>query len=62
MQCSGPQLQEAAPVPWAKGTQEGIGVIGAREGSCLLGAGLEQRSCLVRAELRISGSLQQVEQ
>ena len=40
MQCSGHQLQEAAPVPWAKGTQEGTGVIGAVEGSCLVGAGL----------------------
>lgn len=33
MQCRGYQLWEAAAIPWAKGTQGGIRVVRAGEGS-----------------------------
>lgn len=41
MQCSGHQLQEAAAVPWAKGTQEGIGVYWSRGGELPAGGWTE---------------------
>lgn len=48
-------FREAAPVPWAKGTQEGIGVNGARRGAAWVGGWTGAEELPGKSRAQISG-------